>query len=153
MLFTLGYEGIDLKQFLDCLRNAKVTIVLDVRELPLSRKKGFSKRALQSALADVGILYRHMPALGCPKPIRNSYKQSGDWAQYTRDFKRHLKSQRLAVDEVAAFNEKAKACLVCFEADPLFCHRSIVAQAATGDRVMHLKPREARAGVQTPVAA
>lgn len=153
MLFTLGYEGLDLREFIDCLRDAKVMLVLDVRELPLSRKKGFSKRALESALTDAGISYRHMPALGCPKPIRNRYKKSGDWAQYTREYKKHLKSQQPAVDEVVTINQRSKACLVCFEADPLFCHRSIVAQAATGDRVMHLNPRETRVGVQAPAAA
>jgi len=153
MLFTLGYEGLDLRDFIDCLREEKVALVLDVRELPLSRKKGFSKRALESALADAGISYRHMPALGCPKPIRSRYKQNGDWAQYARDYKKHLKSQQAAVDEVVTINQRSKACLVCFEADPLFCHRSIVAQAATGDRVKHLKPREMRVGAQTPAAA
>jgi uncharacterized protein (DUF488 family) len=153
MLFTLGYEGIDLKAFLDCLRNAKVMLVLDVRELPLSRKKGFSKRALQSALADVGISYRHIPALGCPRPIRDRYKKSKDWAQYTRDYKKHLKSQQPSVDEVTALNQKSRACLICFEADAHFCHRSLVAQAALGDRVKHLDPREARVGAQTSAAA
>jgi len=61
-----------------------VKTVVDVRELPLSRKKGFSKSAFCDALSAHGIAYLH--ALGCPKPIRNPYKADGNWQTYTRDF-------------------------------------------------------------------
>jgi len=63
-----------------------VKTVVDVRELPVSRKKGFSKSAFCAALSAHGIAYLHMPALGCPKPIRNPYKVDGNWQTYTREF-------------------------------------------------------------------
>jgi uncharacterized protein (DUF488 family) len=155
MLFTFGYEGLDLSEFLDHLHRAKVQIVLDIRELPLSRKAGFSKRALAAALNDAGIEYEHIPALGCPKPIRQRYKEDGDWAQYTRDFKRHLRLQDAAITKVAATARKSSACLVCFEADYRVCHRSLVAESVIGARgkVDHLATTAAKAHARLPDAA
>ena len=42
-MFTIGYEGRDVDEFVSCLMQYKVTRLIDVREIPLSRKKGFSK--------------------------------------------------------------------------------------------------------------
>ena len=47
-IFTIGYEGIDRHQFLAWLNNYNINVVADVRNLPLSRKKGFSKTALST---------------------------------------------------------------------------------------------------------
>jgi uncharacterized protein (DUF488 family) len=85
-LFTLGYEGLTIEAFIARLQTTQVKTVVDVRELPLSRKKGFSKSAFCAALATHGVAYLHAPALGCPKPIRNQYKSDGNWQIYTRDF-------------------------------------------------------------------
>ncbi|MEY2953224.1 MAG: hypothetical protein RLZZ401_1311 [Pseudomonadota bacterium] len=85
-LFTLGYEGLTIDAFIARLQAAQVQTVVDVRELPLSRKKGFSKSAFCAALSAHGVAYLHAPALGCPKPIRNQYKADGNWQTYTREF-------------------------------------------------------------------
>ena len=85
-LFTLGYEGLAIDAFIERLIAAHVKTVVDVRELPLSRKKGFSKKSFCEALAAQGIAYQHAPALGCPKPVRNQYKLDSNWQTYTRDF-------------------------------------------------------------------
>jgi len=68
------------------LQAAQVKTVVDVRELPLSRKKGFSKSAFYAALSAHRIAYLHAPALGCHKPIHNQYKADGNWQTYTREF-------------------------------------------------------------------
>ena len=70
-LFTLGDEGLTIGAFIACLQAAQVKTVVDVRELPLSCKKGFSKSAFCAALSAHDIAYLHAPALGCPKPIRS----------------------------------------------------------------------------------
>jgi hypothetical protein len=54
-LFTIGYEGVELKDFITALKAAGATVLLDVRELPISRRRGFSKNALKAALAEAGI--------------------------------------------------------------------------------------------------
>lgn len=140
-LYTFGYEGMSLEAFIDRLKEAGVKTVIDVRELPLSRKKGFSKRSFAEALHAAGLAYAHMPALGCPKPIRDRYKQDADWSAYTRLFNKYLAGQGAAVLELAKIAKSTPACLVCYEADFNYCHRSLVARAvaqAGGPRTVHL---------------
>ncbi len=127
-LFTFGYEGIDIETFIARLKAKNVEAVLDIRELPLSRKKGFSKTALGELLRQAGISYTHLPALGCPKFVRDQYKINKNWVEYTRGFESHLATQSEAVGEVGKFAQHVTACLICFEADFNFCHRSIVAK-------------------------
>jgi uncharacterized protein (DUF488 family) len=76
-LFTFGNEGLTIEAFVNRLRDARAALIVDVRELPLSRKKGFSKAAFHEALAEAGIAYTHVPALGCPKAIRDQYRADG----------------------------------------------------------------------------
>jgi uncharacterized protein (DUF488 family) len=143
-LYTFGYEGLTLETFIARLVETGVKTVIDVRELPLSRKKGFSKRGFAQALHSAGVAYLHRPALGCPKPIRNLYRKTKDWAVYTRQFDDYLGSQSAAVLELARVSNTTPACLVCFEADYRYCHRSMVARAAAragGPRVIHLTAR------------
>jgi uncharacterized protein (DUF488 family) len=140
-IFTFGYEGLPLKAFIARLKSAGIQAVVDVRANPLSRKPGFSKRALSSALHDAGIDYDHRPAMGCPKPIRDRYRNDGDWAAYTRGFLAHLKGQNEELKEVAQIAGRSRSCLLCFEADFNRCHRTYVARAAAklgGLQVTHL---------------
>src|SRR5438093_11909085 len=65
-IFTIGYEGATVGEFLDALREAGVERLIDVRALPLSRRPGFSKSPLRAALAEAGIEYVHLKALGTP---------------------------------------------------------------------------------------
>lgn len=129
-LFTFGYEGLDIVAFVTRLHEAQVRMIVDVRELPLSRKKGFSKTAFREHLAAAAIGYVHTPALGCPKEIRNQYRSDGDWARYTREFLAHLQTQDASVRELAQQARATTACLLCFEADYTMCHRTYVARAA-----------------------
>lgn len=140
-LYTIGYEGQPLTAFLQRLCDLDVRTLIDVRELPLSRKRGFSKRALAAALEEYGIAYAHMPALGCPKKIRDRLKQDGNWGRYVRDFKRHLAKQSASLTELIKFAHATTCCLMCFEADFNRCHRSIVARAAVqvgAPRISHI---------------
>ncbi|MBM3324797.1 MAG: DUF488 domain-containing protein, partial [Calditrichaeota bacterium] len=84
-LFTIGYEGHTLDEFLDRLADKKISIILDVRRDPISRKKGFSKTALKEALSERGIDYVHLPQFGVPRDIRQRYKEYGE-ADSLREF-------------------------------------------------------------------
>jgi len=155
-LFTFGYEGHAIDGFIARLKKAGVTVVIDVRELPLSRKKGFSKTAFAAALKTAGIAYSHVPVFGCPKPIRNQYKLDGNWKRYEKAFSTYLATQTTAVAELAKFSKTSNACLVCFEADFNFCHRSLVARAAAdagGAGVIHLTATAEIADRSVPLAA
>jgi len=145
-LCTIGYEGLTIEAFMNRLKESGVRIVIDVRELPLSRKRGFSKKVLAESLHRSGIAYAHMPALGCPKPIRDAYRNDGNWLAYTRRFLAYLGAQDEAVAELAKIACSTSACLVCYEADFNFCHRSMVARAvsqAGGPSVVHLTAKTA----------
>ena len=141
-IYTFGYEGLTIERFIERLQSAGVSLVIDVRATPLSRKRGFSKVAFEHALGAAGISYVHAKAMGCPKAIRDRYKRDGNWSIYTASFLQYLGGQETAVDEVASLARSKSSCLVCFEADHNFCHRTYVARAAarkTGSSIAHLR--------------
>ncbi len=73
-LFTVGYEGSDIEEFVAGLRKSGVTHLADIRKNPVSRKKGFSKKRMAEQLALVGIEYTHWPSLGVPTLWRKEAK-------------------------------------------------------------------------------
>lgn len=129
-IYTLGYEGFDLETYIKRLQTANITHIVDVRELPLSRKQGFSKKALSQALNAAGIRYTHLKLLGCPKPVRDRLKQGGSWFNYVQEFSKHLAQQSASLDELVNIASNESVSLLCFEADFKRCHRSLVAKAA-----------------------
>ena len=128
-LHTIGYEGIEIERFLQILQVHAVTTVVDVRELPQSRIRGFSKKALTARLARHDVRYVHIRALGCPRSIRYRYRQERDWQRYERDFCRYLARQKEALAALGALAMSANCALLCFEADANHCHRRFVAVA------------------------
>jgi uncharacterized protein (DUF488 family) len=129
-LFTIGYEGKALDDILGRLKADNIDLVVDVRALPLSRKRGFSKKAFAAALKGVGIDYAHRIALGTPKPMRTRYKRDHDFAALRIAFEEYLGHQTHSLMELVELVRGKRACLLCFEADPALCHRSLVATAA-----------------------
>jgi uncharacterized protein (DUF488 family) len=136
-LMTIGYEGADIHTFTTVLKVNNVTTLIDVRELPLSRKKNFSKSALAAAMEGSRISYLHLRALGCPREIRNDYHADGNWRLYSKRFNAYLGTQVDALDELQSICRLQNCCLVCFEADYRRCHRSLVTAALT--RTCHVK--------------
>ncbi len=140
-VFTIGYEGMDIDAFMSLLAEHDIETVVDIRELPLSRKPGFSKKALASVLNLSGLEYVHMVALGCPKVVRDRYREDGNWKRYTDGFLKHLKLQQTAVVELSELAALSNCALLCYEADFNFCHRSMVANAvrdSSGADVEHI---------------
>ncbi|GGY05128.1 DUF488 domain-containing protein [Paludibacterium paludis] len=128
-LFTIGYEGLDIDTFLARLAACGIDTVVDVRDLPVSRKSGFSKKALSARLEAEGLHYVHMAGLGCPKPIREHVKAGGDQACYEAAFNAHLATREDDIAALAGLARTSRAALLCFEADPRRCHRTMVAEA------------------------
>lgn len=156
MVFTIGYEGLDVDRFMALLHTYRVETVVDIRELPLSRKPGFSKRALASALNLSGLDYVHIVGLGCPRPVRNSYRKDGDWDRYTDGFLKHLGTQKAAIAELADLVRSSTCALLCYEADFNTCHRSIVADAVRkhcGADVAHIPVKSATSANRRMVCA
>ena len=78
-VFTIGYEAVTQSDFLAELKRAGVAQVIDVRALPLSRRPGFSQTPLNGALADEGIGYVHLRALGTPPAGREAAPAAPPW--------------------------------------------------------------------------
>jgi uncharacterized protein (DUF488 family) len=128
-LFTIGYEGRTVAELVDVLRGAGVERVVDVRELPLSRRRGFSKPPLAAALAEAGIAYEHARELGNPKEIRERFRL-GDTDAGLGAYRAHLYGKAYpAVVDLAASLGSSATCLLCLEADHERCHRSVIASA------------------------
>ncbi|MBY0498293.1 MAG: DUF488 domain-containing protein [Nitrosomonas sp.] len=141
-VFTVGYEGLNIDTFMALLAENDIDTIVDVRDVPVSRKPGFSKKSLANALNLSGREYVHMVSLGCPKPVRYRYREDGNWGRYTECFMKYLDTQSNAIAELAALAAMSNCALLCFEADPDFCHRSMVADAVKeycGAPVKHIK--------------
>jgi len=126
-LVTIGYEGRTIDAFVAELREAGIDVLVDVRELPLSRKPGFSKRRLSEELASAGIDYVHMRTLGSPRAVRRRLHDDGDYPAFFAAYADHLDGQDTAIRQLLALVETARVCLMCYEADPSRCHRSVLA--------------------------
>ena len=130
-IYTIGYQGVNIDEFVKCLKNNGIEILADVRQRPYSRKAGFSKQALSSRLSEVGIAYKHFEALGCPVQIRDQYKVDRDWFAYCRSYKKFLDNESVALESLSSYIKSFPCSLFCFEADANFCHRSLIAKSIT----------------------
>ena len=129
-IYTIGYEGVTMDEFVGALQRAGVEQVIDVRALPLSRRPGFSKTPLRNALAEAGIGYVHLKALGTPKEGRDAAKK-GDVATLTQVYDGQLELPEAQV-QAAQMRELAAArpsALLCYERDPACCHRTLLIEA------------------------
>lgn len=139
-IFTIGYEGATMPEFVAALKSAGVERVIDVRALPLSRRPGFSKTPLKGALAEAGIDYVHLRALGTPADGRSAAR-AGRHADMARIYAGQLQLPEAMVQGEQMLHlasEKASA-LLCFEREPEHCHRSLLLNAvAAGAEVVHL---------------
>jgi uncharacterized protein (DUF488 family) len=155
---TIGVYEWDLKQFLAALRTADVRVVLDVRQRRGVRGREYAwanSQRLQKALADAGIAYDHHLELAPTTALRE--------AQYAEDARQGVGKRNRAVladvysegytrqildradlgPIVASLPDAGAAALLCVEADPEACHRSLVAKrmaSSYGVEVSHLRP-------------
>ncbi len=129
LLTTLGYEGLDVQTFFGILQENNVQTLVDIRELPISRKRGFSKSTLMQNTVSAGLRYVHIPDLGAPRNVRHEYRDDEDWVRFSDRYLAHLKLQTAAIDDLVKLVSSETCCLLCFEADHLHCHRRYVASA------------------------
>ena len=139
-VFTIGYEGATVGEFLQALTDAGVKRVIDVRAVPNSRRPGFSKTPLRNALAEEGIEYVHLRALGTPADGRAAAR-AGRHEDLIRIYAGQLELPE-AIAEGAQMvdlaGEKPSAVL-CYERDPAGCHRTLLLSAvAPSAEVVHL---------------
>jgi uncharacterized protein (DUF488 family) len=133
-LTGIGYQGHDLSSFLAELSSSGVSLLVDVRLNPISRKRGFSKRALSEALAGAGIDYEHARPLGNPKDNRAGFSGSqADQVEARRRFAAELAlpAAQEWLGALAEWTSQRRVALLCYEAEQERCHRDVVAGAVS----------------------
>jgi uncharacterized protein (DUF488 family) len=132
LVLTIGHSNRPLPEFLHLLQENRITIVIDVRKMPGSRSNPqFNQDTLARALEETGIDYVHMPKLGGLRRRRLDSPNTGwknasfqGYADYmlTPEFEDGLQ-------ELLKQARDQRAALICAEALPWRCHRSLIADA------------------------
>ena len=141
-LYTIGYEKALLKDVVSTLATARVATLIDVRDRPISRRPGFSKRQLAAAIEEAGMRYVHLQALGTPPEGRLAGRRR-EWDRFWGIVAEKLArpEAELALQQAGEIAEAAPSCLLCYEADWQICHRRRVAEILARQRgfaVRHL---------------
>ena len=133
-IFTIGYEGATQVELVAALSAAGVERVIDVRAVPLSRKPGFSKNALAAGLAEAGIGYVHLKALGTPPEGREAARK-GRQDVLERVYAAQLETPEAALQaaQMVELAAERPSALLCFERDPAACHRTLLRESVMGE--------------------
>lgn len=133
VLFTIGYEGISLEEYLNKLILNGVKLLCDVRKNSLSMKFGFSKSQLRKACEGVGIDYEHIPDLGIDSDKRQELKTQSDYDKLFRQYKSETLTRTFSQQEhiLELLKKHKRIALTCFEANICQCHRKHLAEAVT----------------------
>lgn len=128
-LFTIGYEGKTQDEFLAELADAGVELLIDVRAVAASRRPGFSKTALASALGEHGIDYLHLRPLGTPAAGREAARR-GRIAEMRVIYADQLETPEatLAFEQALAAALERPSALLCYEKAAPCCHRAMIAE-------------------------
>ena len=129
-LYTAGYQGRTPDAFVRLLEKHGITQVIDVREHAVSRRPGFTKKALAAVLTQAGVAYVHLKQAG--NPFRHA-PQLGQYAE-------HLDAHPEAVEAVAAAAKAAPSVLLCFERNPAECHRTELARRVAAKLGVPVEP-------------
>ncbi len=144
VLYTIGYEKALPGEVVTALAAAGVTTLLDVRDRPISRRPGFSKRQLTAAVEEAGMRYVHLAALGTPPEGRLAGRRR-EWGRFWAIVEEKLArpEAELDLERAADIAVAAPSCLLCYEADWQVCHRRRIAEILMhrhGFAICHLRP-------------
>lgn len=124
--FTIGYQGTDPDDLAAELRRQGVSVVVDTRLHPTSRRPGYRRDALRATLEAHGVQYRSEPSLGVPKSIR-PLAAKRQWL-FRAAYEALLQRVAATVDEIVQLARRETVALLCFEFEARECHRLILAE-------------------------
>lgn len=135
VVYTIGYEGKSLDAMIGILKKHGIQQLIDVRELPLSRKNGFSKSILKKTLRENGIIYKHFPSLGAPREIRHDLWKEWDYKKFFKEYSDALNREESQehLTDLKGLAHVRRTVLMCFERDVKKCHRSIIKEKLIKD--------------------
>jgi uncharacterized protein (DUF488 family) len=146
-LYTIGHSNHPLDDFLAMLQANGIALLIDVRTVPRSRHNPqFNADALPASLAQHPIAWRHMKELGgLRKPCKDSV--NAGWRNDSfRGYADYMQTPEFAaaLDELLTLAKAQPTAVMCAEAVPWRCHRSLIADALTvrGVEVRHIMSRD-----------
>ena len=145
-IFTIGHSTRSIAEFVALLRQVGVNLLIDVRSIPRSRTNPqFNTDALPEALADAGIRYRHLAALGGLRHRKKGAMPSPNTLWRVAAFRNYADyaatdAFRTGLDELRALARDNCCAIMCAEAVWWRCHRRIIADylLASGVSVSHI---------------
>jgi len=129
-LYTIGYEGVSLEEYLNKLIFNDIRLLIDVRSNPVSMKFGFSKTLLKKYCASLGIEYKHFPEVGIKSNQRQELNSQDDYDKLFNEYKKELPSAlSTQIIILELLKEHKRVALTCFEANICQCHRKPLAES------------------------
>lgn len=129
VLYTIGYEWLNLEQYLNQLQKYNIKYLCDVRRNPYSQKYGFSKNELCYALSLINIKYIHIPELGISSSMRSELTSDSDYRSLLKLYETDIlpQQERSIILLNNLINEYKQIAITCFESNISHCHRSKIA--------------------------
>lgn len=118
-IYTIGYEGITIDEFINILIKSGIKTLIDVRNKPFSYKYGFNITWLKKYLPEFDIEYISIPELGIREELRKKYPKNKLWKIY----KNNISKKHDILNKVVQIINHSPSMLMCFEKKPMDCHR------------------------------
>ncbi len=157
-VWTVGHSTRTFEAFLALLQEHRIELLADVRHFPASARVPWTNReALASALERAGVAYEHLVDLGGYRKVRPDSMNTGWRNPSFRGYADYMETTAFAsaVDRLIALAKERRTAIMCAEAVPWKCHRSLLSDAllVRGVRVVHiLGPGQTRNHALTPLA-
>ncbi len=130
-IYTAGYEGKTVDEFLNLLMKSGISRLIDVRYNPISRRYGFHKSTLLRLCSSLKIDYQHLPGLGIPGSEREHLDSDRQYVSLFDNYRLSLPSREKDLTGISRLLKSKPSVLVCMEANPKLCHRNVLAQYLT----------------------
>lgn len=131
-IYTAGYEGKTVDEFLNLLMRSGIQRLIDVRYNPISRRYGFHKSTLKRLCNSLEIDYHHLPGLGISGTARTGLNSMDSYLALFKEYRCGLTNRREDLFTAVSLLKAVPSVLVCMEANPECCHRNVLAQHLVG---------------------
>jgi uncharacterized protein (DUF488 family) len=129
-IYSVGYEGLPVSTLIDHLSSARVSVLVDVRLNPVSRKPGYSRKSLSAELQQAGIIYVHETDLGNPPDNRDSFRRGDGEAGRHRMREMLNNGSRPALHRLIDYARAGRVAVLCVEREECRCHRQVITEMA-----------------------
>jgi uncharacterized protein (DUF488 family) len=131
-VFTIGHSTRPIEEFIELLNRNGVALLADIRTIPKSRHNPqYWQDALQESLAEAGIDYAYLPGLGGRRRARPDTVNTAWRNASFRGYADHMQTEEFAheLERLIDLSRERMTAIMCAEAVPWRCHRSLVADA------------------------